>query len=110
MKHDVVGGGGAIVGFRDEFGTDGDLGGEADDRTADIVGDEGGDCAVDVAWVGGVEGAEDEEDFAGAVGGSVEQGCAGHFEGVFEGWVAFWFGLADLLDGGDVVVWVAGHV
>ena len=40
----------------------------------------------------------------------MEEGCAGHFEGIFEGGITFWFGLADLLDRGDMVVWITGHV
>ena len=110
VQDDVVVGAVGVVGLADQFGADGDLGGEADDGGADLVRDEVRDGAVDIAWVGGVEGAEDEEDLARAVARGVKEGGARHFQGVFEGRVAFWFGLADLLDGGDVGGGVAGHV
>ena len=65
---------------------------------------------MDVARVGGVQGAEDEQDLARAVGGGVEERGAGHFEGVLERRIAFWLLRPDLLQGGDVLGGVAGHV
>ena len=110
VQDDVVGGGVVVVGAADQLGANCDLCGEADDGRGDLVADQVADGSVDVAWVGGVERAEDEEDFAGAVRGRVEEGCTGHFEGVFEGGVALGFLLAHVGDGGDVVGRVAGHV
>lgn len=105
------------VGARDEFGADGDLGGQTDDGGSDMGLREGVDGHVDVAWVGGVEGAEDEEDLTRAVAWGVEQGGSGHFESVFERGVAFGFeaGAAvlswtDFANGGQVRGGVAGHV
>lgn len=68
VEGDAVDGVVAVVCAGAEVAAYSDLGGEADNGDADLV---GGQCSyglVDVAWVGGEEGAEDYEDFAGAVG------------------------------------------
>ena len=110
VQDDVVGGGVVVVGAADELGADRNLGGEADNSRSDLVAHQVADGRVDVAWVGGVQRAEDEEDFAGAVGRGVEEGCTSHFESVFEGRVAFGFLLAHARHRGNVVGGVAGHV
>ena len=110
VQDDVVRGGVVVVGAAYELGADCDLRGKADDGRGDLVAHEVADGRVDVARVGGVQRAEDEEDFTGAVGGRVEEGCTGHFESVFEGRVAFGLLLAHARHRGNVVGGVAGHV
>lgn len=84
VQHDGIVAGVAVIGFGDEFSADLDLGGEADDASADLVFDEVADGLVDVAWVSGIEGAEDEEDLSGAVGGGVKKARSSHLQRVFE--------------------------
>lgn len=66
----------------DESTTDGDLGSQTDDRTGYVRCAQGGDCAVNIAGVGGEKRAEEEEDFARAVGGGMARGVSnGEWEG-----------------------------
>ncbi len=100
----------ATVGFAADLRANVHTGRETDDAHADTVADTDFDRVVNVARVGGEEGAENDDDFAGAVGGRVVEGCAGHVQGVLERGVAFGFCGAEEFEGGDVVVGVAGHV
>ena len=87
--------------------TDSYLGCEADDLDVDVRGDEFADGGVYVVGVRGEKGAEEDEDLAGCVGGSVVEPAVGHVESVLQGGLAFGIFLAEFLDVGYVVVWVA---
>jgi len=100
----------ATIGLAADFRADVHAGRETNDAHADAVADAGLDRVVDVARVGGEEGAEDDDDFAGAMRGRVVEGCAGHVQGILERGIAFGLRGAEEFEGGDVVVWVAGHV
>lgn len=52
---------------------------------------------MDVARVTGEEAAKDEEDFARRVGWGVEEGGAGHVQGVLEAGLAFRVFLTEFL-------------
>lgn len=112
VHRDAVDGGvvfSRVIRLRAQLLADGYAGCEADDIHADGIGHELGDGAVNIARVGGVEGPVDDDDLAGAMGGGVEEGAAGHGEGVLEGGIAFGFLDAEVVQGGDVFGGVTGE-
>ena len=74
----------AVVGFRDQFATDGDLRRQPNDSCVYFVCDEAVDSSVDVTRVGGVQRAEDQQDLASAVARCMEQRRPRHLESVLK--------------------------
>jgi hypothetical protein len=70
------------VGTGTYFGTYCYLGSQPNDRNPDPVGDEGGYCLMDVAWITGKKCSEDDENLSSSVRRGMEEGSSTHLEGV----------------------------
>lgn len=65
---------------------------------------------MDIAWVAREEGTIDYEDFAGAMGGGVEERSAGHLKCVLQGGVPLGLLGAETFELLDMLRGVAAHV
>lgn len=118
VESNIVAGIGAGVGALTDLLADLDAARHADNGDAEAVAGASGDGLVDITRIEREEGAKDNDDLTGAVARGVVKLGAGHLEGVLEGGVALRFswgisgidGVAERLNGSDVVSRVAGEV